>query len=118
MRQTEPAVSLDRLVAQARHEGIARAGKAIARRLEHVEISLLALGAELLDRQLHGMPLGGLAAELGVARLFELERKLRAARARHAPVRHDMHAIRHDVVQEPLIMGDDEHRALLVSGER
>jgi hypothetical protein len=26
---------------------------------------------------------------------------------------HDMHAVRHDVVQEPLVVGDDEHRALL-----
>src|SRR5262249_26439042 len=53
-----------------------------------------------------------IAAEIGIARLLELERKLGATRARHAPVRQDMHAVGHDVVQEPLIVGDDEHGAV------
>ena len=86
MRQAEPGVCFDRLVPQCRDEGIARAGKTLASALEHVEISLLGLGAELLDRQLHRAPLSGLAAEFGVAGLLELERQLRPAGARHAPV--------------------------------
>ena len=53
MRQAKRAISLDRLVPQASDEGIARAGKRLAGALERVEISLLGLGAELLDRQLH-----------------------------------------------------------------
>ncbi len=56
MRQPEAAVRLDRLGAQRRDERIARAGKSSASRLEHVEKSLLGLGAELLDRQLHRVP--------------------------------------------------------------
>jgi hypothetical protein len=86
MRQAELGVVFDRVLTQGGNEGLARAGKPGTRRLEHVEIALLALGAELLDRQLHGVPLSRLAAELGVARRFELERKLRAAGACHAPV--------------------------------
>ena len=70
--------------------------------------------------KLHAVPLAaaplvaahGCIAELGVARLFKLERKLRPAGARHAPVGKHMHPVRHDVVEQPLIVGDDQHGAL------
>src|SRR5262249_62073313 len=53
MRQAEPAISLDGLPPQAGHEGVAGAGEHVGALLEHVEKNLLALGAELLDRQIH-----------------------------------------------------------------
>ncbi len=53
MRQAKPAIGGDGLAPQARHEGIARAGKRVRRLLEHVEIGLLGLGSELLDWKLH-----------------------------------------------------------------
>ncbi len=37
-------------------------------------------------------------------RTFELQRQLLAAAFHHAPPRHDMHDVGHDVVQEPLVM--------------
>src|SRR6185436_16614535 len=56
---------------------------------------------------------GGLALELGVAGLFQLERQLLAARLLDAAVRHHVHLVGHDIVQQPLVMGDDEHRPVL-----
>ena len=53
MRQAEPAVGLDGLAPQLRHEWIATAGKRLPGRREHVEISLLGLGPELLDGEIH-----------------------------------------------------------------
>src|SRR5258705_3231878 len=43
---------------------------------------------------------------------FELESELLAAGAHDAALRQHMHDIRHDMVEEPLIMGDDDHGAL------
>src|SRR5262245_16126111 len=53
---------------------------------------------------------GGLALELGVAAFLQFQRQLLAARLLDAALRHHVHPIGHDVVQEPLIVGDDEHR--------
>ncbi len=53
MRQAEPAVGLNRQPPQAGHEWIARAGKCLPGRLEHVEKGLLGLGPELLDGEVH-----------------------------------------------------------------
>src|SRR5207244_5548499 len=50
--------------------------------------------------------------EPAVAPFLELERQLLAARARDAAVSEDMNEIGHDVVQQPLIVGHHENRAL------
>src|SRR5581483_4863253 len=77
---------------------------------------LIFFGPDLIGKPVPAFPdhaLSRLAAEFRVARLFKLERELGSARPGNTTVVHDMHAVRHDVVQKPLIVGDDEHRALL-----
>src|SRR5215467_6094259 len=51
--------------------------------------------------------------ELGIAALLELDSQLLATGLADLTVGHHVHFIRHDVVEEPLIMGDDEHRPVL-----
>src|SRR5690349_17435768 len=48
-----------------------------------------------------------------VALRFEFFRELRPAGLYDLALRHDMHDVRHDVVQEPLIVRDDDEGALL-----
>ena len=79
VRQTERGIGVDRLGPQIGDPGVTSAGKPLLRRSEQVEIGLLGARLELLDGKLHAVPLGRLAGsilELGVARLFKLERKL------------------------------------------
>src|ERR1700722_1258604 len=49
---------------------------------------------------------------LRVAVGLELERELLAAGADDASLREHVHDIRHDMVEQALVMGDDDHRAL------
>ena len=51
--------------------------------------------------------------EIGVAGFLELERKLFAARFLDAAVCQHMHFVRHNVIQQALIVRDDDHRAAL-----
>ena len=112
MRQAEHTIGVHGLGTQLGDPGIARAGETLLRRGEQVDIVLFGTRLELLDRKLHAVPLGCPLAELGVAGLFELERKLRSTRAGHTPVGEHMHPVRNDVVEQPLIVGDDEHGAV------
>ena len=113
MWQSERGIGVDRVDAQIGDPRVAGAGQPLLRRGEQVDKGLLRPRLELLDRKLHAKSLlSGGFAEFGVARLLELERKLRPAGARHAPVGEHMHPVRNDVVQEPLVMGDDEHGAI------
>src|SRR5262249_54828538 len=50
--------------------------------------------------------------EPSVSFLFELERQLLAARANDPPVRQYVHDVGHDVVQQTLIVGDEQERAI------
>jgi hypothetical protein len=112
VRQPKHAVGVDRLGTQIGNPRIARARQCLLGRVEQVDKGLLGARLELLDRKLHAVPLRSLSggiAELGVARLFQLERKLRTARARHAPVGEHMHPVRNDVVEQPLIVRDHQH---------
>ena len=47
-----------------------------------------------------------------VALLLELERQLLAARAHDPPAGEHVHAVRHDVVEQALVVRDHQHRAL------
>ena len=59
-----------------------------------------------------GPPQRRLLLEPGVALLLELERHLLAAGADDAPVDQHVDEVRNDVVQQPLVVRDDQHRAL------
>ena len=48
--------------------------------------------------------------QVGVALGLELPRQLRTAAAHDAARRHHVHMVRHDVVEQPLVMGDDQRR--------
>src|ERR1700674_4310316 len=56
------------------------------------------------------MASGRLVLVLRIALGFEFQRQLPAAGAHDAPLRQNVHDVRHDVVEEPLVMGDDDHR--------
>ena len=110
MRQPKHAVGVDRLGTQIGNPRIARARQCLLGRVEQVDKGLLGARLELLDRKLHAqIPLRSRFAEFGVAGLLELERKLRPAGTRHAPVGEHMHPVRNDVIQQPLVVGDDQH---------
>ena len=47
-----------------------------------------------------------------ITALFEFERELRAAGPHDPALRHDMHGVGHDIVEQALIMRDDEKAAL------
>ncbi len=65
------------------------------------------------NSMLRGLATGGLvAAKLGVTGLLELERELGAAGAGDPAAGEHMHPVRHDIVEQPLVMGDDEHGAI------
>ena len=50
--------------------------------------------------------------EFGVAIFFQLQRQFLAAGALNPAMRQHMHLIGHDVIQQPLVMGDDQHRTI------
>lgn len=54
-----------------------------------------------------------LVFELGVTGLLQFQRQFLAAALDHSALRHDVDEIRHDVVQQTLIVGDNDHRAVL-----
>src|SRR5207244_4515389 len=56
-----------------------------------------------------------LFADPVVALLLELLGELLAARAHDAPLREDVDEVRHEVVQEPLIVRDQDHRVVLAA---
>src|SRR5215471_4366865 len=57
-------------------------------------------------------PSGRLGAVLGVAALLEFERELLAAAAQDLARRHHVDLVGHDVVEKPLVMRDEQDRAL------
>src|SRR6185437_13265472 len=54
---------------------------------------------------------GSLALELSIALGFELKSEFLAARLDHTALRQHVHHIRHYVIEQPLIVGDNDHRA-------
>src|SRR5262249_31254 len=50
-----------------------------------------------------------------VAFIFQLQRQLLPARLDDAAVEKDMHPVGHDVVEQPLVVGDDEDPAILAA---
>src|SRR5581483_2091953 len=48
----------------------------------------------------------------GIAARFQFQRQIFAAALHHAAFRQHMHHIRHDVIEQPLVVGDDDHRSL------
>ena len=104
---------------RARARG-AVAGQALARRAVFGGERLLGLGAQdaglgvHIDLAASGRRLG----VVGVALLLELERQLLAARADDPARRHDVHEVGHDVVEEPLVVGDDDAPSARASGAR
>src|SRR5690606_8904487 len=97
------AKASSRLRATAAEPG--RTGRA-ARYCSAIAIS----GSVLRVRGSADMVSGRVAAILGIAGRLEFQRKLLAARAHDASSRHHVHEIRHDVLEEALVMGNDEHR--------